>query len=112
MVAMFVVRTFLPPSLLGVISTYSSPSQCAIGVLNRTDMVNFAAIFVNFQKRGKTQDQASMLPSLRDPLCNLISITAIKKLDEMLAVWTSPEAPGRKRVTSDETPFSIKSVFL
>jgi hypothetical protein len=111
MVAKFVVRTFLPPCL-GVISTYSSPPQCAIGVLNRADMVNFATIFVNFQKRGNTKDPASMLDTFRNPLFSLISITAIKKLDEMLAVWTSPDAPGKKRVTSDETPFSIKSVFL
>jgi hypothetical protein len=32
-------------------------------VLNRTDMVNFATIFVNFQKRGKTKDQAGLFYS-------------------------------------------------
>ncbi|EGN94668.1 hypothetical protein SERLA73DRAFT_96017 [Serpula lacrymans var. lacrymans S7.3] len=65
----------------------------AIGVLNRTDMDNFADIFVSYQKLGKLKDGAEK--------------TALqKKLDP----WLSHDAPGKKRADSDQDTFSIKCV--
>jgi uncharacterized protein (DUF2235 family) len=65
----------------------------AIGVLDRKDMDNFAQIFINFQKRGKTKNKAE-----------------IAELDEKLAPWTHHDSPGKKRADSDDDSFSVKCV--
>jgi uncharacterized protein (DUF2235 family) len=65
----------------------------AIGVLDRQDMNHFAEVFINFQKRGKTKDQAEQA-----------------ELDRKLAPWTSHDSPGKKRADSSKDTFSIKCV--
>jgi uncharacterized protein (DUF2235 family) len=65
----------------------------AIGVLDRTEMDNFADIFIAYQKRGKSEDKEE-----------------IDKLNAQLAPWTSHDSPGKKRVDSDADSFSVKCV--
>ncbi|KAG2159815.1 uncharacterized protein EDB93DRAFT_1112059 [Suillus bovinus] len=65
----------------------------AIGVLDRTDMDNFAKIFVTYQKLGKETDPQE-----------------IEKLDALLSQWTSPDSRGKRRAYSDDNSFSIKCV--
>lgn len=49
--------------------TYGSMNpQGEIGVLDRTDMDHFAAIFLAFQKRGKTSDEDGPSPANHVPL--------------------------------------------
>ncbi|KAI0963650.1 hypothetical protein AcW1_000668 [Taiwanofungus camphoratus] len=64
-----------------------------IGVLDRTDMDHFAAIFLAFQKRGKTSDEDE-----------------IKALDKQLAPWTHHDSPGKKRADLGPDSFSVKCI--
>lgn len=65
----------------------------AIGVLDRTEMDQFADIFMTYQKRGKAQDP-----------------TEIATLDQKLAPWTAHTSPGKIRADSGPNSFSIKCV--
>ncbi|EKM61098.1 uncharacterized protein PHACADRAFT_247474 [Phanerochaete carnosa HHB-10118-sp] len=65
----------------------------AIGVLDRTEMDNFADIFLLYQERGKAQDQQE-----------------IAVLDAQLSLWTSHNSPGKQRADSGPSSFSIKCV--
>ncbi|CDO71627.1 hypothetical protein BN946_scf184911.g97 [Trametes cinnabarina] len=65
----------------------------AIGVLDRTEMDNFATIFVTYQKRGKETDPDE-----------------IQKLDEQLLPWIGPHAPGKRRADAGPYGFSVKVV--
>ncbi|KAJ8595919.1 hypothetical protein M405DRAFT_929205 [Rhizopogon salebrosus TDB-379] len=67
----------------------------AIGVLNRTDMDYFPAIFLAYQQLGKDTDPNS---------------TKTKKLTEWLSKWTSHDSHGKRRADSDDDSFSIKCV--
>ncbi|KAF8905539.1 hypothetical protein CPB84DRAFT_597698 [Gymnopilus junonius] len=60
-----------------------------IGVLNRKDMDNFAGIFLDFQKLGKSTDSKEK-----------------KALEEKLARWRSPESEGKRRANKHN--FSVK----
>ncbi|KAJ6604610.1 hypothetical protein DFH09DRAFT_1123260 [Mycena vulgaris] len=62
-----------------------------IGVLDRSDMDNFASIFLIYQKLGKSKEEDE-----------------IKSLKEELAPWTHPESPGKRRADSDDDSFSVK----
>ncbi|KAI0932121.1 hypothetical protein AcW2_000831 [Taiwanofungus camphoratus] len=74
--------------------TYGSMNpQGEIGVLDRTDMDHFAAIFLAFQKRGKTSDEDE-----------------IKALDKQLAPWTHHDSPGKKRADLGPDSFSVKCI--
>lgn len=64
-----------------------------IGVLNRTDMDNFAHIFVYLQARGKSQDKDQ-----------------IESLNAKLAPWTNHDSPGKARADYDGESFAIKCV--
>jgi len=64
-----------------------------IGVLDRTDMDNFAHIFVDLQARGKSQDKDQ-----------------IESLNARLAPWTRHDSPGKARADYDSESFVIKCV--
>lgn len=64
-----------------------------IGVLDRTEMDHFAEIYIDFQKRGKADNQAER-----------------EALDKTLAPWTGHNSPGKKRADYDDDSFSIKCV--
>ncbi|TFY82651.1 hypothetical protein EWM64_g1362 [Hericium alpestre] len=64
-----------------------------IGVLDRTEMDNFADIFVDLQKRGKTKDKDE-----------------IAALDERLSRWTHHNSPGKIRADFDDDTFSVKCI--
>ncbi|KAI0735094.1 hypothetical protein C8Q76DRAFT_791673 [Earliella scabrosa] len=68
----------------------------AIGVLDRTDMDNFASIFLQYQKRGKAETEEGMLQK--------------RLLDEKLEPWTGPSGPGKKRVDVTPGHFSVKII--
>ena len=58
MVATMIVRASFPSH---VAYSLDSDMKGKIGVLDRTDMDNFASIFINFQKRGKATDPKGKL---------------------------------------------------
>ncbi|KAI0801188.1 hypothetical protein C8Q74DRAFT_473232 [Fomes fomentarius] len=64
----------------------------AIGVLDRTDMDHFASIFLQYQKRGKAEDEEK------------------RRLDRELEPWTGPNGPGKKRVNVGPGHFSVRIV--
>ncbi|KAJ7706225.1 hypothetical protein B0H17DRAFT_919570, partial [Mycena rosella] len=64
-----------------------------IGVLDRTEMDNFAHIFLTYQKLGKSKDDQE-----------------IRSLKKELSPWTHHDSPGKIRADSDDDSFSIKLV--
>lgn len=77
-------------------------------MLNRTEMDNFANIFVDFQKRGKSKDKDGKSSFNTVYTLRIQPISEIAKLDEKLAPWESHDAPGKKRADSDQDSFSVK----
>ena len=67
----------------------NSPIQGEIGLLSRSEMDNFANIFIAYQKKGKTTDLAER-----------------KKYDEVLAPYQRDGAYGKSKFTDKK--FSIK----
>jgi len=64
-----------------------------IGVLNRRDMDNFAAIFLNFQNLGACQDADKRL-----------------ELEQKLYPWRKSDSHGKQRVKRAGSPFTVKCV--
>lgn len=71
-------------------------------------MDNFAQIFINFQKRGKTKNKAGTVEFIRFKFACLTVSLEIAELDEKLAPWTHHDSPGKKRADSDDDSFSVK----
>lgn len=113
MIAAFVVRLICRLHFLRDLT--DDGYQGAIGVLDRQDMDHFAEIFVNYQKRGKTRDKASMHPNpqLLHACSEFMALwSVIADLDAKLSPWTAPGSPGKKRADSDDHSFSVKFVLL
>ncbi|KAI0778260.1 hypothetical protein BD413DRAFT_465094 [Trametes elegans] len=66
----------------------------AIGVLDRKDMDHFGSIFIAYQKRGKAENPDEL-----------------RELNEQLAYWTRPDAPGKRRAEEGSGRFSVKQVY-
>jgi len=64
-----------------------------IGVLDRRDMDNFAAIFLNFQSLGKCHDADKRL-----------------ELEQKLYPWRNSDSHGKQRVKRAGSPFTVKCV--
>jgi hypothetical protein len=90
-----------------------SHRQEKIGVLDRTQMDNFASVFLSLIARGKAGDDEGLALPLwhcNYTLNNLAEET--RRLDEILKPWTQQNSPGKLRANYDDSSFVIKFVLV
>lgn len=79
-------------------------------MLDRTDMDNFADIFVNLQALGKARDKDREYTFEFFYARSGAHLTEIELLNAKLAPWTRHDSPGKLRADYDGDTFAVKYV--
>lgn len=72
-------------------------------------MDHFASIFLQYQKRGKAEDEGGLSLCMRRIATGDNNPWVEKqRLDRELEPWTGPNGPGKKRVNVGPGHFSVR----